>query len=75
MTSLDDGLLRSVAAVVIIAASVLGTPILGYLAVVGLGAWAYNEIGPIAGQIVAGGSGLAAVTGAVLGTRLLLLRI
>ena len=48
-----ERLLRNAARVVIIATALLGGPIACYLAFVAGGAWAYNTIGPDAGDVAA----------------------
>ena len=61
--------------VVVIGAAVFGTPLACYLASVGGGAWAYNTIGPGAGDIAAVLAAAAVLAGAVLAARWLLQRI
>ncbi|MYN67212.1 MAG: hypothetical protein F4X11_19635 [Acidobacteria bacterium] len=67
--------LRVLSRVVVIGAAVFGTPLACYLASVGGGAWAYNTLGPGAGDIAAVLAAAAVLAGAVLAARWLLQRI
>ena len=70
-----ERLLRDAARVVIIATALFGGPIACYLAFVAGGAWAYNTIGPNAGDVAAILSLVAAVVAVVGGAAWLLQRI